>query len=264
LGQRGNNVAHHVNPLNGNGRVDDDALASLVVLANNHLSPLVLIGNQGRNVGLDTTSSQADDDDGNNEPTETSAMIESNRERGKGKDEQTDDVDAAEDDNGVVLSEILVGNDGTENGGYVAPELEKGRKSSGSLVAHTERTATIFTTAGTRNVVLEDTRGAVVGETLAQFDNSDKESTLGERLTDLAEGSHLLGGRSNTTNTVLLYDNGDGVGAGSSDTVFLFEGDVCAGDIVVVDCSAVQVRVVISDLLAVLKCLGAVYSISKL
>jgi len=232
-------VEDHVNPLNGNGRVNDDALASLVVLSNDHLSSLVLVGNQRRNVGLDTSSSQTNNDDGNDETTEASAMIESSRERGKGKDEQTDDVDAAEDDDGVVLAEILIGDDGNENGSNVAPELEEGRKSSGSLVAHAERTATVFTTAGTRDVVLEDTRGAVIGETLAEFDNGDEESTLGERLTDLAEGSHLLGGRPDATNTIILYDYGDRVRAGSSGAVFLLKGDVGAGDIVVIDCGTV-------------------------
>ena len=106
-------------------------------------------------------------------------------------------------------------------------------------MAHTERTATIYTTAGTRDVVLEDTRGAVVGETLAEFDNGDKESTLGKRLTDLAEGSHLLGRGPNATNTVILYDYGDRVRAGGNGAVFLLKGDVGAGDIVVVDCGAV-------------------------
>lgn len=60
---------YHVNPLDGNRRVNDDLLASFVIMANDHLSPLVLIGNQRRNVGLDATSSETNDDNGNDETT---------------------------------------------------------------------------------------------------------------------------------------------------------------------------------------------------
>ena len=135
-------VEDHVNPLDSNGRIDDNFFASLVVMANDHLPPLVLVGNQGSNVGLDTTSSKTNDNDGNDETTESSAVVESSRDRCAGKDDKTDDVDTAEDDNGVVLSKVLIGNDGTENGSDVAPELEEGGETSGSLVAHTERTTT--------------------------------------------------------------------------------------------------------------------------
>jgi hypothetical protein len=173
-------------PLDRNGRVNDDLLASLVIGANDHLSPLVLIGNQRRNIGLDTTSSETDDDDGNNVTSKTSAVIQSGRDRCAGKDDETEDVDAAEDDDGVVLSKVLIGNNGTENGSNVAPELEEGGETSGSLVTHTERTTTFLTAARTRNVVLEDTGSTVVGETLAKFDNGNQESALGEGLSNLA------------------------------------------------------------------------------
>jgi len=174
-------VEDHVNPLNSDRRVNDNLLASLVIGANDHLSPLVLIGNQGRNVGLDTSSSETDDDNGNNVTSETGAVIQSGRNGCAGEDDKTEDVDAAEDDDGVVLSKVLIGNDGTENGSNVAPELEEGGETSGSLVTHTERTATFLTAARTRDVVLEDTGSTIVGETFAELDNGDQESALGER-----------------------------------------------------------------------------------
>jgi hypothetical protein len=158
---------YHVDALNGDRGVNDDTLASLVIVANNHLSPLVLVGNQGRDVGLDTTSSETDNDDSDDEASETRIVVESRRDGRAGKDEETDDVDTAEDDNGVVLSEILVGNDGTENGSNVAPELEEGGETSGSLVTHTERTTAFRSIAWTSDVVLENTGGSVVGETFA-------------------------------------------------------------------------------------------------
>ena len=110
------NTYYHVNPLNGNRRVDNDTLASLIVMTNDHLPPLVLIGDQGRDVGLDPTSSDTDDKDSRDETAEASAMIESGWNGGACEDEQTEDVDEAEDDDGVVLSEVLVGDYGTENG----------------------------------------------------------------------------------------------------------------------------------------------------
>jgi hypothetical protein len=42
-------------------------------------------------------------------------MVESKWRRSNGQDEETHDVDTAEDDNGVVLSEILVSDNGTED-----------------------------------------------------------------------------------------------------------------------------------------------------
>ena len=41
-------------------------------------------------------------------------MFERNRQRGQDEDKETDHVYASEDDNGLVLSKILIGNNGTE------------------------------------------------------------------------------------------------------------------------------------------------------
>lgn len=197
-------------------------------------------------------------------------MVESSRDRCAGEDDKTDDVDAAEDDDSVVLSKVLIGDDGTKDRSNVAPELEEGRETSGSLVAHTERTATFLTTATTRDVVLEDTGSTIVSETLTELDNGDQESALGERLSDLAEGLQFLSGRPDTANAILLLDKrssiGAGAGAGSERTGLLeiVEGiNVRAGNVGVVEGSAVEMRVLVSDLLAVLECLRAVKNVSK-
>jgi hypothetical protein len=132
--------------------------------------------------------------------------------------------------------------------------LEEGGKTSGSLVSHTQSTATLLSTAGTSNVVLEDTRGAIVGEALTEFDNGDQESALGERLSDLAEGSKILGGRLDTTDAIFLDNDRSRVGAIN---VRLLERGMRAGDVGVVDGSTVDMGLVISNLLVVLECLGA-------
>jgi hypothetical protein len=102
------------------------------------LSPLVLVGNQRRDIGLDASRSQTDDNNGHHEATKTGAAVESSRNGSASEDDETDNVDAAEDDNGVVLSKVLIGNDSTKNRSDVAPELEKGRETSGSLMTHAQ------------------------------------------------------------------------------------------------------------------------------
>jgi hypothetical protein len=106
-------VEYHVDPLNGDSRVDNDALASLVVVTNDHLSALVLIGDKRSHVRLDTTSSETNNDNGHNETTKTSAVVKGRGDGCASEDEKTDDVNSAEDDDGVVLSKILISDDGT-------------------------------------------------------------------------------------------------------------------------------------------------------
>jgi hypothetical protein len=106
-------VKYHVDPLDGDRGVDDNLLSGLVVVANDHTSSLVLIGNEGGDVRFDTTRSETDDNDGNNESAETGTVIEGSWDRRACQDEKTDHVDSAEDENGVVLSEILISDNST-------------------------------------------------------------------------------------------------------------------------------------------------------
>ena len=43
-------------------------------------------------------------------------MVESSRDRGANKDEQTDQIDDAENHNRLIFAEVLVSNDGTDDG----------------------------------------------------------------------------------------------------------------------------------------------------
>lgn len=54
-------VEDHIDALDGNGGIDNDALASLFVGLHNHLTTPVLIGNKGCHVRFDTTGSETDD-----------------------------------------------------------------------------------------------------------------------------------------------------------------------------------------------------------
>ena len=122
-------------------------------------------------------------------------------------------------------------------------------------MAHTERTTAFGSIAGTGDVVLEDTGGTVVGETFAKLDNGDKESTLGKRLSNLAKRLQFLGGRPDTTETVVLVVDG-GIRA-DIHRMRLLNGGVGTGDVGVVECGTVEVRLLVSDLLTVLECLSA-------
>ena len=241
-------VEDHVDPGNGDRRINDDALTGLLVRANNHLATLILIGNQGSDVGLDTTSSKTDNDDRSNEPAKTSASLKSRRNGCQGEDKKTDHVDAAEDNNSVVLSHVLIGDDGTENGGNIAPELEESGKTSSSLVSHAESTTSLTAIKRTLDVVLEDTGGTIVGETLAKFDNSDQEGRLGQRLANLAQGQKFFCGRPDTTKTIVDFNiTNRGTGADGQrllcEVLFIY---TSTSDIVVIQRQAVQVWVVIS------------------
>jgi hypothetical protein len=254
-------VEDHVDAGNGDRRVDDDALAGLLVGADDHLATLVLIRNQRSDVGLDTTSSETNNNDSSDEASKTSASLESDRDGGQGKDEETDDVNTTEDDDGVVLSEVLISDDSTENGRDVAPELEEGGETGSSLVSHAESTTTLAAIERTLNVVLEDTRGTVVGETLAKFDESNQEGGLGQRLADLAQSAELFLGGLYTTEAVVDVDVADrGRRAGRQrllclDKVLL--SDAGSSDIVVVEGQAVQVGVLVSLSLLALQLVGS-------
>ena len=107
-------IKDHVDALVRDGGVDNDALAALLRL-DGHGAALVLVGNEGGNVGLDAARAEANDDDGHNVAAETS-LVAHGREGSDPEEEETNPVDGAEDENRLVLAEVLVGNDGAENG----------------------------------------------------------------------------------------------------------------------------------------------------
>jgi hypothetical protein len=231
----------------------------MVIAGSIMTSPLVLIGNEGSDVGLDATSSKTNDDDSENESGHTSTVVERGRERCQSQDKKTDDVNTAEDDDGVVLSEVLISDNGTKNRCDIAPELEKCRETGSTLVAEAKRTATKRSIVRARDVVLEETGSTVVGETLAEFDNGNQESRLGERLADLAEGFEFFTCGPDTAEiivvgvVVVLAERVVGV---ALDDLLVVGNDI-GTDIVVVDRSAEEMRLLVSLGLHVLHLLSA-------
>ena len=74
-------IEDHVDTLVGDGGINDDTLSILFRL-DGHSASLILVGNQGGNVGLDTTGSKTDDDNGDDVSSLSSAVIHCCRERG--------------------------------------------------------------------------------------------------------------------------------------------------------------------------------------
>jgi hypothetical protein len=139
-----------VHRLDGDGGIDNDALAFLGGL-DESLGVLVLFDDEGRDVGFDSTSAESNHNHGGDETSKVG--------RGAGfgdgsadEDELTTGVDQSEDQDGPIPSQILVRNDGAENGGDVAPKLEKVRETSRALLSKTQ--STNWVAIGTRLVVL--------------------------------------------------------------------------------------------------------------
>lgn len=109
-------VEDHVDALHGDRRIDDDARAVGLGL-DGHLPAPVLFGDQGSDVTLDTSGAQSDDDQRDNKTAETGAMLQRHGQRRQQQDQKTNDVNSTEEDNSLVFAEILVCNDGTDNGG---------------------------------------------------------------------------------------------------------------------------------------------------
>lgn len=109
-------VEDHINALNRKGRVNDNTLA-LLGGGHGHLLALVLVGNQRSNVTLDTASSQTDDQDRHNEATNTGSMVKSRGDGRANQDEESDQVNDTENHDGLVFTEVLISDDGTDDGG---------------------------------------------------------------------------------------------------------------------------------------------------
>lgn len=116
-----------------------------------------MVGNQGSDVGLDATSSETNDNDGSNISTQSGTALNGDGQRGGPKDDQTDPVDHSENQDRVVLSEVLISNNGTENRRDVAEELEENVQAGSASMSKTETCRSITSVGVVVDVVLEKT-----------------------------------------------------------------------------------------------------------
>lgn len=74
----------------------------------------------------------------------------------------------------------------------IAPELEEGGETGGTLVTHTEGTTALAAIKRQIDIVLEQTRHTVVGEPLAQFDHGYEPGRDRQILGDMAQSPDLF------------------------------------------------------------------------
>lgn len=87
-------VEHQVDSLDGHSWVNNDALASFRDCLDCHLLSGVLVCDQRRNVGFDTTSSNSDNQNSRNKPSHSRAIVKRYWQSSDPEDEETDEVDA--------------------------------------------------------------------------------------------------------------------------------------------------------------------------
>jgi hypothetical protein len=108
-------IKDHVDPLVCDCRVDDGAFSSLLDL-DCHCAALILVRDEGSNVGLDTTGTETDDDDSCNVSSERMASFDRCGKCSRPENQQTDPVNSGEDQDCVVFAQVLISDDGTKDG----------------------------------------------------------------------------------------------------------------------------------------------------
>lgn len=173
-------VEDHIDALVGDAGILDDAFAALEGL-DLQLGLGHLLGDQGADVGLDAAGAQPDDDHGGGEAAEGGAVVDGKGQGGDEEDEEAADVDDAEDHDGFVPAQILIGHDGSDDGGHVAPELEEILQTGGEGGSLPDGAGQIAVGVGgaavvrVDEVVVEGAGDAVITEPLGELDDADKE-----------------------------------------------------------------------------------------
>jgi hypothetical protein len=111
-----------------------------------HLSG-VLLSNKGGDVALESTSSEAHNDKGDDESRKGAIGMRDGRRDGREHEENVaKEADDEEDTDGLEATELGVCDDGTNDGGEVSPELTEVAESGGGLLAASKRTGNTFVT----------------------------------------------------------------------------------------------------------------------
>lgn len=111
-------VKDKIDPLNCDSGVNDDALAGFGNGLDGHFLPSVLICDQGGNIGFDTTGPNADDQNCSDKTSHAGAICKRSGKSCNPEDEQSGHIDTAKPYNCPIFAEILVCDDGTEDGSH--------------------------------------------------------------------------------------------------------------------------------------------------
>jgi hypothetical protein len=187
-----------------NGGIDNDALALLDLDA--HLLLGNLLGNQGRNVGLEGTRSESHDENTEDKDTQGSVgLVENRGSRGSNEDDVTYFGDNDRVDDCLEATEVGVGNPGSEERADVDPESVEGGERESNLLAHAQGTRNGLITAGVQgssggrgpflgDEVGVDGYGTVVGHALYKLDEGDGVDPPRNGGRHTAQGRELLVG----------------------------------------------------------------------
>ena len=108
----------------GHGGREDDSL-SFLVGGDCHLLASVLVRNERSHIGLDSTSSNTNQNNGSDEaPSASSIHDRIGKRRGK-QYKETDNVDQGKNHDCVISSKILIGNDCACDRSHITPKLER-------------------------------------------------------------------------------------------------------------------------------------------
>lgn len=206
LTNKGTNVDEEVKVIvdagHGDGRVDNDALSLDSLYA--HLFLRNLLGNEGRNVGLKSTSTGTHDQDSENKDAERSAgLVEDRGSRRSNEDNVTDFSNNDRVENRLEATEVGIGDPGSKEGADVDPKGVESGEGKGNLLAHVERTGNGFgiigvqgSTSGSRpglgNEVAVDGNGSIIGHALNQLDKRNSVDAPWNRCRHTAKGAQLL------------------------------------------------------------------------
>lgn len=186
----------------GDSRVNNDTLA--VLLLNAHALFRDLLGNQGRNVGLERSRTKTHDENTDNECTQSAIRLVKNR--GNRRDRENDVTDFSDNnrvDNGLEATEISISNPSTEKRTAVDPEGIEGGQGEGDLLAHAQSTRLSIVAAGVEggtgwgfarlgDEVGVDRNGSIVGHALDQFDKGNGVDSPGNGSRNAPQGAELL------------------------------------------------------------------------
>jgi len=103
--------------------VGNGALAGLGIDDHTQFGLLILLRDQGRDVGLESTGSKPKANDTNDEGSNSMAASKDGRQGGDDENDVTENGDENGNEDGVVTAEILVSDIGAKNGRGICPEL---------------------------------------------------------------------------------------------------------------------------------------------
>lgn len=83
---------------------------------------MVLLCDHGRDIRFDSTSSKSDDDHGYDETWEGGVGKDGGGDGGEDEDEDADHVDSAENTDGLVFAQVLIGDDRSQDWGHIAED----------------------------------------------------------------------------------------------------------------------------------------------